>query len=241
MMSYAKRAFSLLLLLVLAATLPAQQSGQGGPKIGAARSADSSAARKETALRWTRYCLELGGFCFDHPAGWSNLGAVYNGAGVVFAEPNKARAQTEWNHITAAALDLPQSPQQSKNGEPAAGNERLSLNELINLVMKPAEGAAIHTLERRETMVGGYPAQVVTAEVQERGQPVAIEQAAFIDADDVIYSLALRCAPADYKRLKPVFSQALKSWSEIPESSPGQSGAPEPGAGEAKPGNEQTK
>ena len=41
-------------------------------------------------------------------------------------------------------------------------------------------------------MVGGYPAQVVTAEVQEQGKPVATEQVAFIDADDVLYTVALQ-------------------------------------------------
>ena len=98
--------------------------------------------------RSTRYCLELGGFCFNHPAGWSNLGAVYNGAGVVFAEPNKARAQADWNHITAATLDLP---------EPAEGSERPSMNELIDQVMTAPEGAAIRTLERMETVLRRLP------------------------------------------------------------------------------------
>jgi hypothetical protein len=225
-MSYqGRRALSLLLFLLLVAMLHAQQSGQAG---------QSAPPHKEAAPRWTRYCLEAGGFCLEHPAGWKDLGAVYGGAGVVFAEPNKERAQTEWNHITAVALDLPESsPEQAKPGttgepEPATGNERLSLNELINRVMTPPEGATIQTLERMQTMVGGYPAQVVTAEVREQAKAIAIEQVAFIDADDVLYSVALRSAPADYRRLKPVFMQVLKSWSELPESAP-QAGAPKSG------------
>ena len=240
-MSYqGRRALSLLLFVLLATMLHAEQSGQAG---------QTAPPRKESAPRWTRYCLEAGGFCLEHPAGWRDLGAVYGGAGVVFAEPNKERAQTEWNHITAAALDLPESsPQQAKHGpagdpespeqakhgdpdespQPAAGSERLSLNELISRVMTPPEGATIHTLERMETMVGGYPAQVVTAEVREQAKAVAIEQVAFIDADDVLYSVALRCTPADYRRLKPVFLQVLKSWSEMPEPAP-KAGAPKSG------------
>ncbi len=217
-----RRALSLLLFLLVASMLYAEQGGQAGR---------TAPPRKETAPRWTRYCLEAGGFCFEHPAGWRDLGAVYGGAGMVFAEPNKERAQTEWNHITAAALDLPESPEQAKRGpadEPAAGSERLSLNELINRAMTPPDGATIHTLERMETMVGGYPAQVITAEVREQAKAVAIEQVAFIDADDVLYSVALRCAPADYRRLKPVFVQVLKSWSEMPEPAP-QTGAPKSG------------
>ncbi len=184
--------------------------------------------RAQTAPpRSTRYCLELGGFCFNHPAGWSNLGAVYNGAGVVFAEPNKARAQADWNHITAATLDLP---------EPAEGSERPSMNELINQVMTAPEGAAIRTLERMETVLGGFPAQVVTAEVQEPGKPPATEQVAFIDADDVLYTVALRCASADYRRLQPVFLKVLKSWREMPPppSQPATGAAPKPAVPKSK-------
>jgi hypothetical protein len=145
----------------------------------------------------------------------------------VFAEPNKERAQTDWNHITAAALDLP---------DPAEGSERPSMNDMINQVMKPPEGAAMHTVERRETMVGGYPAQVITAEVQEQGKAVATEQVAFIDADDVLYTVALRCTPADYRRLKPVFLQVLKSWRELPPppTQPGAGAAPKSDAEQPK-------
>jgi hypothetical protein len=203
-MSLPRRAFPVLFCLLLASILQAQSAPRG-----------------------TRYCLQLGGFCFDHPAGWTDLGAVYNGAGVVFAEPNKERAQTDWNHITAAALDLP---------DPAEGSERPSMNDLINQVMKPPEGAAMHTVERRETMVGGYPAQVITAEVQEQGKAVATEQVAFIDADDVLYTVALRCTPADYRRLKPVFLQVLKSWRELPPppTQPGAGAAPKSDAEQPK-------
>jgi hypothetical protein len=204
-MSLPRRAFPVLFCLLLASILQAQTAPP----------------------RWTRYCLQLGGFCFDHPAGWTDLGAVYNGAGVVFAEPNKERAQTDWNHITAAALDLP---------DPAEGSERPSMNDMINQVMKPPEGAAMHTVERRETMVGGYPAQVITAEVQEQGKAVATEQVAFIDADDVLYTVALRCTPADYRRLKPVFLQVLKSWRELPPppTQPGAGAAPKSDAEQPK-------
>ena len=198
----------LLLFLLVASMLYAQQGAPTG---------QTAPPRKEGAPRWTRYCLEAGGFCLEHPAGWRDLGAAYGGAGVVFAEPNRQRAQTEWNNITAAALDLPESsPQQAKRepNEPATGGKRPSLNELINQAMTAPEGATIHTLERMETIVGGYPAQVVTAEVLEQAKAIAIEQVAFIDADDVLYSVALRCAPADYRRLKPVFFEVLKSWSE---------------------------
>jgi hypothetical protein len=226
-MIFPRRALPLLFCLLSAllepAMLHAQPSGQPAARAGDPGS--SAPSRKETAPRWTRYCLELGGFCFNHPAGWSDLGAVYNGAGAVFAEPDTKRPQTEWNHITAAALDLP---------EPAAGSERLSMNELINQVMTPAKGTAMHTVERMETMVGGYPAQVVTAEVQEQGKAVAIEQVAFIDADDILYSVALRCTPADHRRLKPVFLQVLKSWSEMPESPADAGAAPKSGGEEAK-------
>ena len=90
------------------------------------------------------------------------------------------------------------------------------MNELINQVMTAPEGAAMRTVERMETVLGGFPAQVVTAEVQEPGKPPATEQVAFIDADDVLYTVALRCASSDYRRLQPVFLKVLKSWREMP-------------------------
>jgi hypothetical protein len=216
------RGSSLLVLCLLLTALAQARGSQGEAKPVALTSANSPAPlRKENAARWTRYCLQTGGFCFDRPAGWTDLGPVYNGAGVVFAEPDKERAQTDWNHITAAAIDLP---------EPAEGSERPSVNDLINQVMTPPEGAAMHTVERMETAVGGYPAQVITAEVQESGKPVATERVAFIDADDVLYTVALRCAPADCRRLQPVFLKVLKSWREIPlpQSQPGSGSAPNP-------------
>jgi hypothetical protein len=105
------------------------------------------------------------------------------------------------------------------------------MNDLINQVMTPAERATMHTVERMQTVVGGYPAQVITAEVQEQGKPAATEQVAFIDADDVLYTLALRCASTDYRRLQPVFLKVLKSWREMPppQSQPHTGPAPKPG------------
>lgn len=223
-----RRAAPLLLCLLLAAGLRAEPSGQAGTQAGAKSGGANAAPARvagesdSPASRWTRYCLKAGDFCFDHPAGWSNLGAVYDEGSVVFAEPDKERARTEWNHITAAALDFP---------EPAEGSERMPMNDLINQAMTPPPGSTIHTVERTEMMVGGYPAQLITAEVQEQGKTVATEQVAFIDGDDVLFSVALRCAPADYRRLRPVFLRVLKSWSEIAEPDS------EPDADKAKPGD----
>ncbi len=223
-----RRVAPLLLCLLLAAGLRAEASGRAGTKSGG-NAAPTGAAGEPggTASRWTRYCLEAGGFCFDRPAGWSDLGAVYNEASVVFAEPSKEKARTEWNHITAAAMDFP---------EPAAGSERVPMNDLIRQAMTPPQGSTIRTVERAEMMVGGYPAQLITAEVQEQGKTVATEQVAFIDGDDVLYSVALRCAPADYRRLRPVLLRVLKSWSEIeePESGPESNGTSKSGGDKAK-------
>lgn len=156
---------------------------------------------------WTRYCLKDAGFCFEYPAKWTNLGTIFGGAGVVVAEPSVRRPRQEWNQITAAALELP---------EPAAGSERPDLDALIGRVLSPPPGGTIHTTRRRNAFIGGHPAQVVTAEVQEPGKPAATEVVAFVDADEVIYSMALRCAPAELKRLQPVFDHLLRSWREIP-------------------------
>jgi hypothetical protein len=128
---------------------------------------------------------------------------------VVVAEPQQRRPREEWNQLTATALELP---------EPAAGSELPELDALITLVLAPAPGTSIHTAQRRNTMIGGYPAQVVTAEVQEPEKPPGTELVAFIDADGVIYSVALRCAPTELKRLQPIFDHALRSWRETPVS-----------------------
>jgi hypothetical protein len=214
----------LLLCLLLAAMAQAGASGQTGANAAPARVAGET---DSMASRWTRYCLDAGDFCFDHPAGWSNLGAVYDEGSVVFAEPNKEKARTEWNHITAAAIDFP---------EPAEGSERMPLNDMIGQAMTAPQGSTIHTVERTEMMIGGYPAQVITAEVQEQGKTVATEQVAFIDGDDVLFSVALHCAPADYRRLKPVFLRVLKSWHDIAEP------ASRPDADDtAKPSGDKTK
>ena len=219
-----RRAAPLLLCLLLAAGLRAEASSQAGTKAGGANAAPSRVAGEAdgTASRWTRYCQQEGGFCFDRPAGWIDLGAVYDEGSVVFAEPNKEKPRTEWNHITAAAMDFP---------EPAKGGERVPLNDLIIQAMTPPPGSMIHMIERKEMMIDDYPAQLITAEVQEQGKTVATEQVAFIDADDVLYSVALRCAPADCRRLRPVFMRVLKSWSEIeePESQPDADDTSKPG------------
>ena len=193
-------------LLVLCCGLQAQVGNAPTPKPPAARR--SSPTPGQTAPHpWTRYCLKTAGFCFEYPVKWTNLGPIYGGAGVVVAEPTSRRPQKDWNQITATALELP---------EPAAGSERPELDELIERVLSPPPGATIQTIQRRNAMIGGHPAQVVTVEVQEQGKPAATELVAFVDADDIIYSMALRCAPAELKRLQPVFEHLLRSWREIP-------------------------
>ena len=186
--------------------LQAQSGSQTKP--GPAAGANGTSPAPQTTPRpWTRYCLKTASFCFDYPSSWSNLGPVFDGAGVVVAEPQQRRPREEWNQITAAAVELP---------EPAAGSELPGLDELITLVLAPTPGTAIRTMQRRNTVIGGYPAQVVTAEVQEPEKPPGTELIAFIDADGIIYSVALRCAPAELKRLQPLFEHALRSWREMP-------------------------
>lgn len=135
---------------------------------------------------------------------------------MVVAEPAQSRPQAEWNQITAAALDLPESE---------AGGERPELNDLVNRVLAAPPGAKIQTIERSQTVIAGHPAQLITTQVQENGKPVAVERVAFIDADAVIYTLALRCLPSDFKRLQPVFVAALKSWREAAPPAKPQPGA----------------
>ena len=203
----ARRFFACVCLLVFACGLHAQTGSGTSPKPPAAGGGSSTAPKQSTPRPWTRYCLKTAGFCFEYPVKWMNLGLVLDGAGVVVAEPASQRPREQWNQIMATALELP---------EAAPGSERPDLDGLIARVLSPPPGTTIQSTQRRNTMIGGYPAQVVTADIQEEGKPPAVEMVAFVDADSVVYNIALRCSPADLKRLQPVFEHALKSWRETP-------------------------
>ena len=203
----ARRFFACVCLLVFACGLHAQ-TGSGATPKPPATGGGSPSAPKQTAPRpWTRYCVKSAGFCFEYPVKWVNLGLVLDGAGVVVAEPAPQRPREQWNQIMATALELP---------EPAPGSERPSLDALITHVLSPPPGATIHSTQRKSMMISGYPTQVVTVEIQEEGKPPAVEVVAFIDAEPVVYNLALRCLPSDLKRLQPIFEHALRSWREAP-------------------------
>ena len=210
---------SLLSLLLVAAAAWAQATGSTNTPPAKGSTSSPSGQSAPAAGQWKRYCLEGGGFCFDRPAAWKELGPVFNGAGVVFAQPMQGRPQSDWSQITAAVMPMP---------EPANGSERPELDDLINHVLTADPSGKVHTVQRTNTLVAGHPTQIVTTQVEEPGKPPAAEQVAFIDAEDALYTLALRCLPSEFSRMQPIFLRALKSWSEAPQSSEPPVASPKP-------------
>lgn len=148
-----------------------------------------------------RECLSAAGFCIQVPTGWQRLGEVFDGNGFVVAEPNPKRPKEQWSQITATVIPTQQESQ-----------ERSNIDELINLVIgSPAEGTTQQTLQRSRETVAGNDAQIVQIRIRS-GASERIEEVAFIDTDQGVYSIAMSSAPEDAPKLQPVFRQVLSSW-----------------------------
>jgi hypothetical protein len=163
------------------------------------------AARPNTVTTWRAECSKLGEFCIQVPKDWKSLGEVFDGAGFVVAEPDTAKPQDDWNQITAAATDMPES---------ANGRERPSTDELIDIILgSPSSGIHVETLQRSKLVVADMPTEVLKIRLRSKEEADdAIEFIALLDDGETIYSVALGCAPDDATRLEPVFQHVLHSW-----------------------------
>jgi hypothetical protein len=183
------------------ATKPNLQTGTG-----AAKAPGTTAAKPSLTANWTKYCAPEGDFCVKYPTTWQPLGDSADSEGLVIApaQPNKPAAQ--WSNVTITATDLPQPP---------AGKERPTFDELIGVVLESMRpGVHPQTLERRQMAVDGLPAQFLKLKYVEEGR-TWIEEIVLIDADDVVYSLALRCTPEELASFEPIFKEIVGTWRAV--------------------------
>lgn len=166
------------------------------------------------------YCHPRAGFCFRYPSTWSPLGDIFNGNGIVVA-PQQAGDRAQWDTITVALVAAPGDSGQAPG-----------LNNIVDQTTKAMHdsGQSFQTLQRRELTVDHNPAQMLKAQYRAKASGRDwIEELVFIqDADDDLYSVALKCAPDHLVRLEPALKEVLGSWSIQETQSP-----PEPPAGAA--------
>ncbi|HWR36634.1 MAG TPA: hypothetical protein VN622_12260 [Clostridia bacterium] len=209
------------LLLLLTISVFAQQTPSGtaakkptssrAPSVPAASASDDSAtsanpggAVKSDTSSWPQYCSDEAGFCVNYPQNWKRLGEVFQGAGMVVALPQAGVEQELWTQVTAAAVALPDEPE---------GKERPAFEDVVNVVLESVEpGRQKQTLHRSALTLDGFSAQMVKVQYADAGGKPWVEEVVFIDGDDVIYSLALRCAPKDVAAVEPVFLAMVDSW-----------------------------
>jgi len=174
-----------------------------------ATGASKTPAKIPGVTEWRAECSKTGGFCIQVPSAWKSLGEVFDGAGLVVAEPDAKKPQDDWNQITAAATDMPES----NNGQ-----ERPSTDELIDIILgSPSSGIRAQTLQRSKLLVAGMPTEVLKVRLRANESSTdAVEFIALMDDGETIYSVAVGCAPEDAARLEPVFEHVLHSWRATP-------------------------
>ena len=192
------------------------QTTTPAPQTPGATATTPQGAQRAAVGKLTQRCSAAGGFCVQVPEAWQDMGEVFEGAGFVVAEPSRNRPKENWNNITAGAIELP---------EPDPGKERPELGELVDVVLgSPAEGTTMETLRRSREVIANMPAEIVQIRLRSKTSEW-MEQIALLDADEVVYSVALGCAPGDAARLQPLFDRVLHSWRPAP---PAPAPAPKP-------------
>lgn len=153
---------------------------------------------------WKKYCAPEGDYCVKYPPAWEPLGDPTEAGGLVVAPPQADKPAAQWSQVTVTATDLP---------DPVPGKERPSFDELIAVVMESMRpGVSPQTLARKQMLVGGLPAQALKLQYDDEDGQTWIEAIVLIDADDVIYSLALRTTPGELPSLEPQFQHIVQSW-----------------------------
>ncbi len=174
------------------------------PQTTAPKSSVPVAPKKDPTAGWHKFCPPEGDYCVKYPANWEALGDTADSGGIVIAPPQANKPSARWSSITVAATDIPPAP---------PGKQRASFDELIALVLDSMQpGTEPRTLERRQTSIDDLPAQVLKISYTDESGVPWIEDIAMMDADDVIYSVALRCTPDELPSLEPTFKQILETW-----------------------------
>jgi hypothetical protein len=187
---------ALIVLASLGTSLSAQTTGKPAPKPSS----------------WKSYCHPAPSFCFKYPAGWTMLGEVFDGNGVVVAPPQKQEREL-WDEVTVA-LVIP--PPQSKD-------EATTIAEAIAQAVAGVRraGQDFETEQRQQRTVNGKPAEMVKLHYIEKPSGRAwTEELVFIEGPDAeIYSVALKSATASLARMEPSFARIVDSWN-LPEEVP---------------------
>lgn len=91
----------------------------------------------------------------------------------------------------------------------------------MDVVLTPdGSFTSVETLQRTRLLLNGENAEIVRVQLNDDANKTsAIEKVALIEGDDdLVYSIALRCAPEEYSRLESVFDKAAHSWRIKPPS-----------------------
>ena len=152
------------------------------------------------------YCHPEEGFCFKYPAGWTMLGDVLAGNGVVVVPPQKQEREF-WDAVTVAMV----IPAPQGDGDP------VTIDQVIAKAVSGVResGQNFETLQRQQRAVDGKPAELVKVRYTEKSSGRDwIEELVFVEGPDLeIYSVALKCAPSSLARMEPSFLRIVDSWS----------------------------
>ncbi len=197
----------------------------------AAQTAHKPAAK---SAAWNSFCHPEHGFCFKYPAGWTMLGEVFEGAGVMVAPPQKLDREL-WDSVTVALVIPP----------PQGNDEPVTIGDAIAQAVAGVSrsGQSFETEQRQQRTVNGNPAQMVKMHYTDKATGHAwTEELVFIEGPDLaIYSVALKSSTATISRIEPLFARIVDSWN-LPEAEPppGTTGDGAPAA-KAKPVSPATK
>src|SRR5664279_283229 len=152
------------------------------------------------------YCHPVQGFCFKYPAGWTMLGEVFDGAGVVVAPPQKQEREL-WDSVTVALVVPP--PQ--GNAEPVTIGE--AIGQAVAGVRR--SGQSFETEQRQQRTLNGKPAEMVKLRYVDKSTSREwTEELVFIEGPkSEIYSVSLKSATASLPRIEPQFERIVESWS----------------------------
>ncbi len=203
-----KRCLLAALLCVVVTAAMAQSSTPTGTAPQAAKpktGAHSTTAARKPAAR--KECVEAAGLCVTVPANWQRLGDIFDDLGFVVAEPHTGVDASLWPQINVAAIDVPPE-ETTATGAP-------SLDAVARVLLTPdGTFTSAETQQRSRLLLNGAEAQVLKVLLRDDAGKTSQEEVALIDGGDegFVYTIALRCAPADTARLEPVFQRILESW-----------------------------
>ncbi len=205
------------LATVLLCTVMAAHAGAGAPSAKTRKPA-AAAVRSECVASVTPTTGAGTAVCISVPAAWQRLGNIFDDLGFVAAEPHAGADPESWPHLTVAVVDVSAKEDRSKTEDDSKTEPAAAAPSLDALVERMLAGggalASAHVLERSSLLVNRANAQIVRVGLpEEAGHAEAIETVALIEGEDgMVYSIALHCSPPDFKRLEPVFRQAVESW-----------------------------